>query len=88
MNVLLSYLKNTCDNNLFFHFLKALTKLVFWNKLFGSKNRVKAVANWLAENGIAPSRITSSYLGKQNPATSNESEGGRSGNRRVEIFIK
>ncbi len=53
-----------------------------------SKNRVKAVANWLAENGIAPSRITSSYLGKQNPATSNESEGGRSGNRRVEIFIK
>lgn len=38
MNVLLSYLKNTCDNNLFFNFLKALTKLVFWNKLFGSKN--------------------------------------------------
>jgi len=38
LNVLLSYLKNTCDNNLFFYFLKALTKLVFWNKLFGSKN--------------------------------------------------
>jgi outer membrane protein OmpA-like peptidoglycan-associated protein len=53
-----------------------------------SKKRVQAVANWLIKNGIAPSRITSSYLGKQNPATSNESEGGRSGNRRVEIFIK
>ena len=53
-----------------------------------SKKRVQAVANWLIKNGIASERITTNYYGKQNPATSNDNEGGRSGNRRVEIFIK
>lgn len=53
-----------------------------------SKNRAGAVASWLKRNGIAADRIGIVYYGKNAPATGNDTPGGRSGNRRVEIFVK
>lgn len=53
-----------------------------------SKRRVDAVWAWLRANGISSTRIALAHYGKQQPATGNESEGGRSGNRRVEIMVK
>jgi outer membrane protein OmpA-like peptidoglycan-associated protein len=52
-----------------------------------SKKRVQEASDWLKAQGIAPDRIKISFKGKSNPATSNNNESGRSGNRRVEIFI-
>ena len=53
-----------------------------------SRRRVEAVAAWLVKNGIDRGRIRTAYFGKEVPATGNESEGGRSGNRRVEIMVR
>lgn len=52
-----------------------------------SKKRVQEASDWLKAQGIAPDRIRTSFKGRSNPATSNNNESGRSGNRRVEIFI-
>lgn len=53
-----------------------------------SKNRAETVAAWLKRNGILDNRISIVYYGKSAPATGNDTPGGRSGNRRVEILVK
>lgn len=50
-----------------------------------SKNRALAAKNYLVKKGIDASRIEISYFGAEQPAESNDSENGRSMNRRVEI---
>lgn len=52
-----------------------------------SEQRAKAVKNLLVENGVAEDRIN--YIGNNydNPLASNETEHGRSRNRRVEIVV-
>jgi outer membrane protein OmpA-like peptidoglycan-associated protein len=52
-----------------------------------SKNRAKAVFDYLVLNGIAPNRIKSVGYGKTKPALPNTSEANRTKNRRIEIKI-
>jgi outer membrane protein OmpA-like peptidoglycan-associated protein len=53
-----------------------------------SENRAKSVLNYLVENGVNSSRITSKGKGSTNPVESNDTEQGRQINRRVEFRIK
>lgn len=53
-----------------------------------SKRRVHAVKQWLLQQGIAASRIKTTYSGKIAPANTNETPEGRAANRRVEIVLK
>ena len=53
-----------------------------------SKRRVQAVLDWLKNQGISEDRISTAFYGKSAPATSNDNESGRAGNRRVEILVK
>jgi outer membrane protein OmpA-like peptidoglycan-associated protein len=53
-----------------------------------SKRRVQAVLDWLKNQGISADRISTAFYGKSAPATSNDNESGRAGNRRVEILLK
>jgi len=55
------------------------------NKL--SLDRAQSVMNFLATNGIASSRMTAQGKGYSVPVASNDTEAGRSQNRRVEIYI-
>jgi len=50
-----------------------------------SMKRAKAVADYLEVNGIYKSRISSSDYGKNSPVSENETEEGRSKNRRVDF---
>ncbi len=50
-----------------------------------SKNRVKAVREFLIANGIDASRIVTNYYGETKPAQPNDNAEGRRENRRVEI---
>lgn len=50
-----------------------------------SENRAKAVAAWLAKNGIAPGRLQPVGYGELRPVADNRTEGGRFLNRRVEV---
>lgn len=52
-----------------------------------SQRRADSVKNTLIANQVAPSRITSLGMGSSNPIASNETEAGRSQNRRVEIIV-
>lgn len=53
-----------------------------------SRRRAVSVANYLKSNhNIDPSRIVMNWLGKANPIASNDTEEGRSQNRRVEIAV-
>ncbi len=52
-----------------------------------SKNRADAVVQYILENGITPSRISSVSFGKSKPIATNETEEGRQLNRRVEFTI-
>lgn len=52
-----------------------------------SENRADAVANWLIDHGVHRGRIRSFGMGMFYPIVSEESEEGRSQNRRVEIEI-
>ena len=52
-----------------------------------SNNRANAVAQYLVSQNVAPSRVTSRGAGEKYPVASNESESGRSLNRRVELSI-
>jgi outer membrane protein OmpA-like peptidoglycan-associated protein len=53
-----------------------------------SENRAKSVLNYLVENGISSSRITSKGKGSTAPTESNDTEQGRQVNRRVDFKIK
>lgn len=50
-----------------------------------SQNRARAVVNYLAATGIEKSRLTSTGYGKTRPIATNDTEGGRAANRRVEL---
>jgi outer membrane protein OmpA-like peptidoglycan-associated protein len=52
-----------------------------------SQKRADAVKEQLVAMGIRSDRITTKGYGKQFPVASNESEGGRQLNRRVEVLI-
>ena len=52
-----------------------------------SQQRADAVANYLISRGVAPSRITAFGAGETQPVASNETDSGRSQNRRVEIRV-
>jgi outer membrane protein OmpA-like peptidoglycan-associated protein len=52
-----------------------------------SENRAKAVYNYLIEKGIEKDRISYKGFGETQPVATNETEAGRSQNRRTEFFI-
>ncbi|WP_418965150.1 OmpA family protein [Cetobacterium sp.] len=52
-----------------------------------SLQRAQSVANYLAAQGVSPSRISSIGYGDRNPVASNATPEGRALNRRVEINI-
>jgi outer membrane protein OmpA-like peptidoglycan-associated protein len=52
-----------------------------------SERRANAAYQYLAEQGVRPSRITALGRGEEEPVASNETEAGRQQNRRVEIAI-
>lgn len=53
-----------------------------------SKNRAAAVADALAERGIAADRLSAQGVGPYSPVASNRGEAGRSVNRRVELVLR
>jgi len=53
-----------------------------------SKRRAEAVKRYLADHGIAASRITSEGFGKREPVASNATAEGRAQNRRVELHVE
>ena len=52
-----------------------------------AERRSRSVANYLIKNSIGKRRIEVQYYGKIRPVSTNESEEGRSNNRRVEFII-
>jgi outer membrane protein OmpA-like peptidoglycan-associated protein len=52
-----------------------------------SKRRASTVSKYLSSNGVASSRLTRKGFGEIAPKYTNESESGRSQNRRVEFMI-
>ncbi len=50
-----------------------------------SKRRAQAVTDYLARHGISPDRMTVQGFGETRPVASNDTEDGRSKNRRVQI---
>ena len=52
-----------------------------------SKERAAAVKNYLVENGIAASRLTSEGFGETRPVASNKTKAGKAENRRVEVKL-
>lgn len=52
-----------------------------------SEQRANAVAEYLEENGIDPSRVTTEGKGELEPVATNETREGREQNRRVDITI-
>ena len=52
-----------------------------------SKDRARAVVNYLVTHGIAPKRLESDGFGPDKPIDTNETEEGRAKNRRVEFKI-
>ncbi len=53
-----------------------------------SEKRAEAVAQYLIQQGVSPSRITTSGRGESEPRGTNSTEAGRQLNRRVEIFLR
>ena len=53
-----------------------------------SKNRAKAVKDYLEKQGVGATRIISSGKGESEPIASNDTSEGRAKNRRVEFTIK
>jgi outer membrane protein OmpA-like peptidoglycan-associated protein len=57
------------------------------DNLLLSKQRAKAVMDYLIEKGIAANRIQTTGKGDNDPVASNQTEEGRAQNRRTEILI-
>jgi outer membrane protein OmpA-like peptidoglycan-associated protein len=53
-----------------------------------SVERAASVRSYLADRGIAPSRVEVAGRGSREPVADNGSDGGRARNRRVEIFLR
>lgn len=53
-----------------------------------SQQRAENVANYLASQGIAPSRMVNKGFGTTSPAASNVTPQGRRNNRRVEVTVR
>jgi outer membrane protein OmpA-like peptidoglycan-associated protein len=53
-----------------------------------SERRAGSVLNYLVGRGIDPQRITALGYGESEPVASNDSEGGRQRNRRVDILLR
>jgi outer membrane protein OmpA-like peptidoglycan-associated protein len=53
-----------------------------------SERRAQAVANYLIGRGVDASRITALGYGEGHPIASNDTAGGRSRNRRVDLLLK
>lgn len=52
-----------------------------------SEKRAGSVSNYLKTQGVIDDRLTSAGQGESAPIASNDTESGRSANRRVEIFV-
>ena len=52
-----------------------------------SKDRARAVVNYLGAHGIAPKRLESDGFGPDKPIDTNETDEGRAKNRRVEFKV-
>ena len=52
-----------------------------------SKNRAKAVMEYLIAKGIAKERLNSKGYGEENPVADNSTEEGRAQNRRTEVKV-
>ena len=52
-----------------------------------SKERAKSVVNYLVRKGVGKDKISYSYYGMSEPLTTNDTEEGRTMNRRVEFEI-
>lgn len=52
-----------------------------------SQKRAERVMAYLISKGISPGRITTQWYGESNPVQSNQTEKGRSGNRRVSLYF-
>ena len=52
-----------------------------------SERRADSVIEYMIKNGISPERLNSVGFGEKKPVTSNDTEEGRSKNRRTEIYI-
>jgi len=57
-----------------------------YNQLL-SQQRAQAVANYLADRGVAPQRLSTEGMGESQPRASNATAAGRQLNRRVEMLI-
>lgn len=53
-----------------------------------SERRAQSVVAWLADNGIAVSRLTAVGRGETMPVASNDAADGRALNRRVEVRLR
>jgi OOP family OmpA-OmpF porin len=53
-----------------------------------SERRANAVQAYLIEQGISPSRLSTSGYGESRPISSNETREGRALNRRVELHVQ
>jgi len=52
-----------------------------------SRDRALAVRDYLSARGVPPERVIVQGRGSREPVASNDSDGGRAANRRVEIFL-
>lgn len=52
-----------------------------------SQRRAQSVADYLADRGVVKSRLTAEGRGETQPVASNDTEQGRTQNRRVEIYL-
>ncbi|WP_431437164.1 OmpA family protein [Chitinophaga caseinilytica] len=57
------------------------------DNLLLSQNRAKSVVDYLAQHGIAATRLKAKGYGETKPLESNDSDAGRAQNRRTELKI-
>jgi outer membrane protein OmpA-like peptidoglycan-associated protein len=53
-----------------------------------SRRRAAAVADYLGQHGVSPSRMSVDSRGEEEPIASNDTEAGRAQNRRVEMLVR